>query len=60
MIIGSDRKKLWKKVTSEKNQGLQHRVGQGRTQGSREVEVGIFLLGNGKNNVIVDKVLSYF
>ena len=30
------------------------------TQGSREVEVGTYLLGNDKNNVIVNKVLSYF
>ena len=31
-----------------------------RTQGRREVEIGTRLLGNDKNNVIVDKVLSYF
>ena len=30
------------------------------TQGKRVVEVGILLIGNDKNNVIVDKVLSYF
>ena len=30
------------------------------TQGRREVEIGTRLLGNDKNNVIVDKVLSYF
>ena len=30
------------------------------TQGWREVEVGTLLLGNDKNNVITDKVLSYF
>ena len=29
-----------------------------RTQGRREVEVGTRLLGNDKNNVITDKVLS--
>ena len=29
------------------------------TQGMREVEVGTLLLGNDKNNVIVDKVFSY-
>ena len=28
--------------------------------GRREVEVGTLLLGNDKNNVIVDKVLSSF
>ena len=58
MIFGSDTKKrqnsaIWqKKVMSEKNQGL--------LQGTREVEVGTPLLGGDKNNVIVDKVLSYF
>ena len=57
MIFRSDRKKwqnsaVWqKKVMSEKNKGLQHR--------RMEVEVGIFLLGNDKNNVIADKILSY-
>ena len=30
------------------------------TQGRRELEVGIVLLGNDKNNVIADKVLNYF
>ena len=30
------------------------------TQGRREVEVGTLLLGNDKNNVIADKVLSCF
>ena len=30
------------------------------TQGRREVEIGTRLLGDDKNNVIVDKVLSYF
>ena len=30
------------------------------TQRRKEVEVGTLLLGNGKNNVIADKVLSYF
>ena len=29
------------------------------TQGRREVEVGTLLLGNDKNNVIADKLLSY-
>ena len=29
-------------------------------QGRREVEVGTLLLGNDKNNVITEKVLSYF
>ena len=31
-----------------------------RTQMRREVKVGTLLLGNDKNNVIADKVLSYF
>ena len=30
------------------------------TQMRKEVEVGTLLLGNDKNNVIADKVLSYF
>ena len=30
------------------------------TQGRKEVEVGTLLLGNDKNNVIADKVLSCF
>ena len=38
---------------SEKNQGL-------RRVGRRKVEVGTILLGNDKNNVVADKVLSYF
>ena len=38
---------------SEKSQGLRHE-GYGR----KEVEVGIVLLGNDKNNVISVKVLS--
>ena len=29
-------------------------------QGRRKVEVGILLLGNDKNNVIAENVLSYF
>ena len=29
-------------------------------QGRKKVEVGTLLLGNDKNNVIVNKVLSYF
>ena len=59
MIFGSDRKKKWnsavqrKEVMFEKNQGLRHR-------GEEKVEVGTLLLGNDKNNVIADKVLSYF
>ena len=30
------------------------------TQGKREVEVGLLLLGNDENSVIANKVLSYF
>ena len=51
MIFKSDTKKWWKKVMPEKNQGL---------QGRREMEVGTLQLGNDKNNVIADKVLSHF
>ena len=60
MIHGSDRKKKWwnsvvwrKKVMFEKNQGLWHR-------GEGKVEAGTLLLGSDKDNVITDKVLSYF
>ena len=58
MILGSDRKKRWnsviwqKKVMSEKKRVTK--------KGRREVDVGTLLLGNDKNNVIVDKKLSYF
>ena len=41
-----------KKVMFDKNQVT--------TQGREEVEVGTLLLGNDKNNVIADKVSSYF
>ena len=37
----------------EKNEALQHR-------GEGKVEVGTFLLGNDKSNVIAGKVLSHF
>ena len=40
------------KVMSKKNQGLQH-------MGGKE-EVGTHLLGNDKNNFIVNYLLSYF
>ena len=39
------------KVMSKKNQVLRH--------GRREMEVGTLLLGNDKNNVIVNYLLSY-
>ena len=56
MIYGSDRKKgrIWpNKVISEKKKMVMK-------QGRKKVEVGTLLLGNDKNNVIVNKVLSYF
>ena len=37
---------------SEKNQGLWHR--------RKKLEVGTLFLSSDKNNVIADKVLSYF
>ena len=52
MIFQSDSKKRQKKVIPEKNYGMQHR--------RSEVEVGFLWLDNDKNNVIPDKVLSYF
>ena len=57
MIYGSDRKKgrIWpNKVISEKKKKMVMK------QGRKKVEVGTLLLGNDKNNVIVNKVLSYF
>ena len=30
------------------------------TQGRRQMEIGTLLLGNDKNNVIANKVLTYF
>ena len=39
------------KIMSKKNQVLRH--------GRKEVEVGTLLLGNDKNNVIVNYLLSY-
>ena len=44
--------RVWrKKVMSKKNQGLQH---------GRKEEVGTLLLGNDKNNVIVNYLLIRF
>ena len=37
---------------SKKNQGLRHR--------RKEVEVGTLLLGNDKNNVIINYLLNHF
>ena len=48
----------WQKKTVEK--GYVCRESGFTTQGRREVEIGTRLLGNDKNNVIVNKVLSYF
>ena len=45
-------KKWWKKVMFEKNQGLRQR--------RKKLEVGTLLLSNDKNNIIADKVFSYF
>ena len=42
----------WKKVMSIKNQGLQHR--------RKEEEVDTLLLGNDKNNVVVNYLLSFY
>ena len=58
MIFESGRKKQGnsaiqqKKAMFEKNQGV-------ITQGRKEVEVDTLLLGNDKNNVIVNKVFIY-
>ena len=47
---------------SEKNLGLQQEGGWSWKEGgwNWELEVGTLLLGNDKNKVIADKVLSYF
>ena len=55
MIFVSDRKKTAGKCLKNvwKESGV-------TTAGRREVEVGTLLLGNDKNNIITEKVLSYF
>ena len=53
MIFGSDRKKTAEKSHVSKESGV-------TTRGKREVEVGTLLLGNDKENVITDKILSCF
>ena len=51
---------------TENNSGVQREKGQNwkesgfNTQGTKEVEIGIILLGNDKNNFIANKLLSYF
>ena len=47
MIFGSDRKKCLKRI-------------RGYDTGGRQMEVDALLIGNDKNNVIANKVLSYF
>ena len=51
MIFGSDKQKQQNSAVRQKKVMI---------LGRREVEVGTLLLGNDKNNVIADKVLSYF
>ena len=58
MIFGGDRKDGRILLFNEKKLCLK-RI-KGRTQVRRELEVGTLLLGNDKNNIIADKVLSYF
>ena len=53
MIFVSDRKKTAEKGHVCKESGV-------TTQVRREAEVGTLLLGNDKNIVITEKVLSYF
>ena len=51
MIFGSEKQKQQNSAVRQKKVMI---------LGRREVEVGTLLLGNDKNNVIADKVLSYF
>ena len=58
-MSGSDRKKRWNSAV-QKEKGYVWQESGVTTQGRQEVEVGTLLLGNDKNNVIADKVSSYF
>ena len=58
-MSGSDRKKRWNSAV-QKEKGYVWQESGVTTQGREEVEVGTLLLGNDKNNVIADKVSSYF
>ena len=52
MGVKENNSRVWqKKAVSKKNQGLQHR--------GREEELGTLLLGNDKNNVVDNYLLSY-
>ena len=58
-MSGSDRKKRWNSAI-QKEKGYVCQESGVTTQRREEVEVGTLLLGNDKNNVIADKVSSYF
>ena len=58
-MSGSDRKKRWNSAV-QKEKGYVWQESGVTTQGRQEVEVGTLLLGNDKNNVIANKVSSYF
>ena len=58
MVFRSKRKKVEFHRSAEK--GRVWKEPWVMTQGKREVELGALLLSNDKNNVIAEKVLSYF
>ena len=59
IIFGSDRKKIGRIPPLDRKKSCLKRI-RVMTQRRRFVEVGTLLKGNGKDSVIVDKVLSYF
>ena len=59
MIFRSNRKKTTEFHHSVEKGHVIKKLGV-TTQGRKEVDVDILLLGNDKNNVITNKVLSYF
>ena len=60
-MFESDRKKQWNSTVQSSSFMSEHWKESGVvTQERREVEVGTLLLGDDKNNVVVEKVLGYF
>ena len=65
MIFRSDKKKKKKKKNSgifvfSRKKSIFEKIDGLQLSWEGEVEVGTLMLGNDKNNVIVNKVLSYF
>ena len=61
-MFESGRKKQWNSTVQSKSSFMSEHWKEFWvvTQERREVEVGTLLLGDDKNNVIVEKVLGYF